>query len=467
MRRAFSTLLPIVLLVSLLAPATAAGAPPIRFTDRSTSFFCEMPTEDGGLLATGANVSDEFTFAHLDLWPEGSAPFEDPPALSGFTETVDQTGTPPNVTLTATLALFDPEGEPAGVADLTATLAPDGDPIVLEPHREGNRQIRSTGTIQPATVSGEVVIDGGDPITLSGCFGQFSDVEVFETNPNAFTIQETAIIVACEWAVGEDGFAFFFAQAHETFGTFAEAGYFTETSQLITDFDAPQIVSLDRESLSASVPMIDLVTGDPASAEASASITPSGIVESFTITGQNGRQKITAEGLLADGSVEFSNGASFPIDETCFSVDFSAHSVFTQPAGPKRGGKVPPNDTPGGALPLAPGTGFNVQTGGAAIEPEAEASCAPIGTTLWYTVTGTGGPVTIDTAGSGFDTVIAVYVGDGGGLVEVDCVDDVATGQVGISLQSAVTIDTEAGQTYFVQIGGFAEEYGRLRVAVQ
>ena len=37
---------------------------------------------------------------------------------------------------------------------------------------------------------------------------------------------------------------------------------------------------------------------------------------------------------------------------------------------------------------------------------------------VWYTVEGTGGELTVDTAKSNFDTVLAVYVMDGDGLVE-------------------------------------------------
>lgn len=56
----------------------------------------------------------------------------------------------------------------------------------------------------------------------------------------------------------------------------------------------------------------------------------------------------------------------------------------------------------------------NVQTDGAAIEPEVVPATCPnddgdkMGRTVWSTVTGTGGEVSVDTAGSNFDTVLAV-----------------------------------------------------------
>jgi hypothetical protein len=38
---------------------------------------------------------------------------------------------------------------------------------------------------------------------------------------------------------------------------------------------------------------------------------------------------------------------------------------------------------------------------------------------------------------------------------EIACVDDVTTGTVGFTWRSAVTWDSEAGQTYRIQAGGF------------
>lgn len=94
----------------------------------------------------------------------------------------------------------------------------------------------------------------------------------------------------------------------------------------------------------------------------------------------------------------------------------------------------------------------------------------PLGKTVWYSFTGTGGEVTIDSAGSDFDTVLGVYDAD---LEQVACVDDVGD-ESGFSLQAAVTVGTVAGQTYLVQAGGYgyfdeepgsSPDYGRLLLA--
>ena len=68
--------------------------------------------------------------------------------------------------------------------------------------------------------------------------------------------------------------------------------------------------------------------------------------------------------------------------------------------------------------------------------------------TTWYRILGNGGTVSIDTAGSNFDTVLAVYglpasLDDG-----LPCNDD-ATGQT-----SAVSFPSAAGRAYLVQVGG-------------
>jgi hypothetical protein len=83
--------------------------------------------------------------------------------------------------------------------------------------------------------------------------------------------------------------------------------------------------------------------------------------------------------------------------------------------------------------------------------------------------------MTFDTAGSGIDTVVAVYVRDGDDFTEIACVDDVFFDPIGTSFQAAVTGDTVEGLTYYIQVGGFRNtlfgdgipDTGRIRVAVR
>jgi hypothetical protein len=159
------------------------------------------------------------------------------------------------------------------------------------------------------------------------------------------------------------------------------------------------------------------------------------------------------------------------------------HSIFHDPSGPKPGGKVPANDTPDGAVPLEPGDRIQMQTGGASVGPEApcfldfdgEIFEDFLGHTVWFTIEGTGEPVTIDPAGSNFDTVVAAYVEGGDGLEHLACAED-EFGTPFQNPQAPLTINTELGTTYFIQVGGFdigpfigeepQPEFGRLRLAV-
>lgn len=70
---------------------------------------------------------------------------------------------------------------------------------------------------------------------------------------------------------------------------------------------------------------------------------------------------------------------------------------------------------------------------------------------LWYQFTPLAdGMVTVDTEGSLGDTRLAIYEGDCGSLVEVDCDDDGGTGVL-----SSITFMGTGGTTYFARVAGF------------
>jgi hypothetical protein len=65
--------------------------------------------------------------------------------------------------------------------------------------------------------------------------------------------------------------------------------------------------------------------------------------------------------------------------------------------------------------------------------------------------------ITLTTEGSDFDTLLTVYTGSAlNNLTEIACSDDIAVGQRASLLSFAAT----AGQTYFVQLGGFSDVPG-------
>ena len=91
----------------------------------------------------------------------------------------------------------------------------------------------------------------------------------------------------------------------------------------------------------------------------------------------------------------------------------------------------------------------------ATVEPGEPAEvCAPIGNTVWYALTlDQAATLLIDTTGSGFDTVLAVWQGtDITSLNLVKCVDDTSFGT-----ESRLLLAADAGETYLIQAGAFFE----------
>ncbi len=80
----------------------------------------------------------------------------------------------------------------------------------------------------------------------------------------------------------------------------------------------------------------------------------------------------------------------------------------------------------------------------------------------WLTFVGDGGTYTFNTNGSDFDTQLAVFTDDGAGCFT--CVDGDDDG--GSSIQSAVTITTIAGTTYFIVLDGFGTASGNWILSV-
>jgi hypothetical protein len=188
------------------------------------------------------------------------------------------------------------------------------------------------------------------------------------------------------------------------------------------------------------------------------------------------RSTITSGPLT--GTITDPDGRVTAID--CFAYDADHHRVDAGGGSPPTG-RPPGNDTPGGAIALT-GTA-TVQTSGSALEAEQANPCTEpwedqpdyrATHTVWFTVTGAG-RITIDTAGTRFDTAVAVYtVDDTGSLSPVDdaCNDDwwrpLSPGLVTLSLQARSSFDAMSGATYYVQVGGVSsdENYGALRVAL-
>jgi hypothetical protein len=478
MKRLLTILASLVLVAAL--PATTSAARPTKFTDHAVSVFCEGLTavSGGGFAFFSASVSDQFgPDAFVDFWSTSDT--------SGAPDLFRDFDQPAVVTwngsvLSGSIPLLNSSGDPAGAATFSATLTPTGDPFPFDDRfRDGNRQVRFSGVSQPMDPSGSLAV-GGSTFSLDACFGDETTVSLFETNPRSFVSHFSSRDVGCELSNpnGDTGFLFTSLEAGDVF--IDAAAFPADGSAGTGAFGAG---TLTNGILDATLETFSFETGEPVAGGGSIHLEIVGTGEPFDFLIKNATSRFAVRGVTLDlegtltiGSIVFDLGA-------CIGVDSRSKSITTFPSGPKPGGKVPSNDLPSGAKLLTVGARTSVATKGASPEREAPYECltfnfdgevfeVPVGHTVWYRIVGTGGPVTVDTAGSDFDTVIAVYTSNGAGgfnPVPGACVDDVAVSPFGASLQSSVTWDTVAGTTYYVQIGGFPQSfpYGNLRVAVR
>lgn len=102
----------------------------------------------------------------------------------------------------------------------------------------------------------------------------------------------------------------------------------------------------------------------------------------------------------------------------------------------------------------------------ATTEPGEPQPCGLIGKTVWYGITPPVDATAIfRTAGSNYDTVLAGYTGTGlADLAPIKCMDD---NQGGLDRTSTLVFPMKAGQTYFVQAGGFDNDTGALKLSFQ
>ena len=356
------------LLLAVAAPAAVSADPAARFTEHGVAIFCDAAGPEGELHLFGVTSSEFGDFAELFAWAAPVDP-EAPPDISGTTDVVTVVETGGGATFSISIPLVDPDGMDVGEAILDAVLTPTGEVITLEPFRDGNRWIKTTGTIAVMEVSGTLDLPGDFPdfsLADLGCGGEIFDVDVHETQPHAFVVKNEGVIVDCTWE-SDDTFAHLFA-VNDSFGKFAEASLFTEG--VVDLFGSTEEVNLDGTSLEVDIPLFDFLTEDPASASASSTLTPSGDPVTSIVVSQNSRERVTQQLLIPDGTLSFSTGDAFVMDaENCVAFEIESHAAFAAPAGPMAGGGAPVNDTPDGAIPLDAGDSLNAQTRGAALEP--------------------------------------------------------------------------------------------------
>jgi len=470
------------LALTLPLAAAVSAAKPMTFEVNFIEVNCEPETTDLGTAVTGGFADDFSVQAYLDFWPTGVPPFEGMPSVGVFSTTLisaDDFGAVVQVELgnyvddgTGGSFVAEPNGD---IATLTVTYNA-GDPTPIDSrYKIGNQQFRDVGLHWDLAPTVEV--DGPDSIgdfSFDTCFGTREQIDRWQTSPNAFVNEFAFMNLGCEFLEGSDGSqAFLFAGTESGFGgSFAGFDVFVDTGsvQLFGGGDLSQSTS---RRFSGSTTLVNEDGSVTLGASFTAEFT---VIDSRTVIGtaQNAHHKVSQAFYAVAGTLSLSNGVTYDLSG-CSADSYSQRDQFRNPNGPKIKGPAPSNDAPSGAIPLAVGQSARADTGAASLPPEEPMSCTSAGRTVWYTVTGTGGDVTLDTAGSNFDTALAVYVDDGGGLTEIACNDDEPMFDPIRTLQAVVSFPTQAGVTYYVQVGGFdfsfadpaaSPEYGKLRLSV-
>ena len=429
MKRVYAALATAVILVALI-PATAAAGRVTKSTEQYVFVGCDAPI-DGGFVSVflDHNTEAEFSFLAANIWFDPDTPFESDPTVSGSTETVDLTDDGTTIEVSSSFPVFDLDGNELGTADVEITVARNGQQTLIEPQPgKTNQNDKSTGIEEGLEGSGTLTFDGSEiPVDL--CSGVVGDINVFRTNPSTLVTANSGIFINCFWQEEEDSTEASFFASVDTFGSSADAFLLTPEVNLVTM--GQQSFSLTSAGVAVELEMVDFETEEPHTANAVASFTRIGGPVNSTLLGQTFQTRLNEQPFAPSGTLEFSTGDSFEMDaEHCLAVQFKNRSATHKLGGPKSG-PVPANDGPEDAIQLTSGSRRNDRNAGAASDPEFPILTCPegefddFGRTLWYTIEGTGEPVTVDTAGSNIDTLIGVYVPTAEGFEEIACIDDV------------------------------------------
>jgi len=127
---------------------------------------------------------------------------------------------------------------------------------------------------------------------------------------------------------------------------------------------------------------------------------------------------------------------------------------------------VPPDDTcatgtviPGTTQSLTPDSYCTMGANATVLEPQESCEVGGVGVsnTVWYSFRACGnGTLSLDTNGSGYDTVLALFSGTCGSAVQVACDDDSGTG----SNSQLVNVPVTGGTQYFIKISDYGGPNG-------
>ena len=473
-----------VLAIALVLPAPASAARSTHQADHQVTLSCDgiHPTSGTGFAFFDVSFSEINQLGTiLDTWATDQ-PGDGPPDVSrdyDQPETITWNGT----TLSGSFPLTS-AGVTVGSASYSVTFTPFGNPFPIDDSGSfGQHKNETKGTGQALQPAGSLVLSTGPSFDLAACTAESATVTVFTTNPTSLVFGFASRNVGCDLtnAAGDTGSLFVDLSTNDVFID----GSVFPSNPAAPAIDATGTGTLTHGVLDAALDTTLIDSGDPAGVPASLHMTVASKGDMFRILDKaSTSRRITSGTILAVGGTLTIGTYGFDL-AGCTLEDVRIKDISTFPSGPKPGGKTPANDLPGGAKLLAVGGADQVSTRGASPNQEATFDCltfedppgvfnvVPVGNTVWYRVVGTGGSVTIDSAGSDFDTVMAAYTSNGAGEfnpVPDACVDDVPVLPFGRTLQAAVTIPTTVvGTSYYVQVGGFPEQlpYGNLRINVR
>ena len=464
-----SLLLAVAAMAATVLPTPLAAGSLFRGTHVETTVSCYVdvsPTTsvfatiiDFKAIDLAGNVIATSSDAWSELWTGGE------PTLyrnSDLPAVIDVSG----MAFSATVPLvFADGGQPAGTSSITGSISPGGDIVPMtQTSSDTNQRIERSGTFRSTSAATSVSFpDEYGVFALPACYASVALLDVVSTRPDAITSWQFGHGIDCVIENDEGGVARVYA-SHDGASLQVYVSATDATSNLIA-FGAG---TLRGNALSVDLTVIDASTGTELPAGSLAfEIAPVGEAFSSVQLSRSGWVRTSGSYLDIDGTIALPAGRSYDADD-CELLQITYRNLVTTESGPQTTDEPPSNETPDTAAALTPGHPVTVRTNGAALAPEVS-MCSQSGRTVWYSVDGTGGSMTLDTGGSRFDTVATVYTADEGGLEEVACVDDVPDGPFGAVYQSMVTWDSVAGQEYLVQIGGWGvdPEFGMLRVALR
>jgi hypothetical protein len=467
----------------LLMPAGAIGGPSTKGADHIVELFCDGLTGDDGTLFFGATISDvNGVSAGLDAFATGDEPFVDPAAFTAAFEPAPSASYAGGL-FALEIPIVDGSGDPAGSAVIEATLVDGGaaEPI-SDIFRDGNHRFRQSGTFMPLSIaSGSATLPDGSSYGLEDglCFADEIQVTFFGNNPTSAVRQFGSNNVSCPLLDGDAVVGNLFVDVDsDRSSAFVDAFFFDATIEAVGD--GPII----KGHLALDLSYFNFDTGDDAGPGAlDMTLAATGERFSYTLTGGTGTRRVHGEIYDIEGTLTAPGFEPFDLGD-CTLTDQTSKEIRRPARAPATTGRPPANDLPSGARSVSVGTTLTQQTKNTALDMEEPFPCldfvddegtvqqTPVIKTVWYSIVGAGAPVTLNTKGSGFDTVLAVYerAGDGSlGPVADACNDDVPLRPLGRTLQAAVTFTAAAGTRYLIQIGGFPDDlnWGSLHLTVR